>query len=66
MDLAREQQIGVEEADIDLYDTLNAEEVFITSTSYCICPVGSVNGVIHRLIWGEKPTFSIPSFPTWL
>jgi len=45
MDLAREQQIGVEEADIDLYDTLNAEEVFITSTSYCICPVGSVNGV---------------------
>lgn len=45
MDLAREQKIGVEEADIDLYDTLNAEEVFITSTSYCICPVGSVNGV---------------------
>ena len=45
IDLAREQNLRVEEADIDLYDTLNAEEVFITSTSFCICPVSSVNGV---------------------
>lgn len=44
IDLARQQNLSVEEADIDLYDTLNAEEIFITSTSYCICPVSSVNG----------------------
>ena len=45
IDLAREQKLPVEEADIDLFDTLNADEVFITSTSFCICPVSSVNGV---------------------
>lgn len=44
MDLAREKNLSVEEADIDLYDALNAEEMFITSTSFCICPVGSFNG----------------------
>jgi len=44
IDLARQQNLSVEEADIDLYDTLNAEEIFITSTSYCICPVSNVNG----------------------
>jgi branched-chain amino acid aminotransferase len=44
MDLARERNLRVEEADIDLYDALNADEMFITSTSYCICPVGSFNG----------------------
>ena len=34
----------VEEADLDLFDALNADEVFITSTSYCICPVSRING----------------------
>src|SRR3984885_12587213 len=32
-------------ADLDLYDAYNADEVFITSTSLCLCPVVSVNGV---------------------
>ena len=38
--------LGIEcrEADIDLYDAYNADEVFLTSTSLCICPVRSVNG----------------------
>jgi branched-chain amino acid aminotransferase len=36
--------IACREADIDLYDAYNADEVFLTSTSLCICPVRSVNG----------------------
>jgi len=46
MNLAREQNLTFEEADIDLYDALNAEEMFITSTSFCICPVSSFNGEV--------------------
>jgi branched-chain amino acid aminotransferase len=42
--LAKEAGLGVEERDLDLYDTYNAQEVFLTSTSLCICPVSSVNG----------------------
>ena len=44
MELAAGRGIPVEETDIDLFDAYNAEEVFITSTSFCICPVRSVNG----------------------
>ena len=44
MDLAREAGMHVEEADLDVFDAINADEVFITSTSFCICPVSSVNG----------------------
>lgn len=44
MDLAREAGMSVEEADLDVFDAINADEVFITSTSFCICPVSSVNG----------------------
>jgi branched-chain amino acid aminotransferase len=51
IELAREAGIGVEEKDIDLFDAVNADEVFITSTSFCICPVRSVNGA---LIGGGK------------
>ena len=42
--LAKKAGLGVEERDLDLYDTYNAQEVFLTSTSLCICPVSSVNG----------------------
>ena len=42
--LAKEAGLRVEERDLDLYDTYNAQEVFLTSTSLCICPVSSVNG----------------------
>ena len=44
LDLARELDIGTVETDLDLFDAYNADEVFITSTSLCICPVSSVNG----------------------
>lgn len=44
IDLARENNISVEEIDLDLFDAATADEAFITSTSYCICPVGSING----------------------
>jgi branched-chain amino acid aminotransferase len=33
------------ERDLDLFDASTAEEAFLTSTSLCICPVRSVNGV---------------------
>src|SRR5262245_19295789 len=45
IELARKDGLSVREADIDLYDAYNADEVFLTSTSLCICPVTRVNGV---------------------
>jgi branched-chain amino acid aminotransferase len=44
IELAGSLGIPCREADLDLYDAYNAEEVFLTSTSLCICPVRSVNG----------------------
>ena len=32
------------EKDLDTYDAFTADEIFITSTSFCIVPVGTVNG----------------------
>lgn len=45
IDLAKAEGIAFQEADLDLYDAYNAEEVFLTSTSLCICPVAKLNGV---------------------
>ena len=44
VELANELGIETREADIDLFDTYTADEAFVTSTSFCICPVSSVNG----------------------
>jgi len=44
IDEARKAGIQVVKKDIDLYDAYNAEEAFITSTSFCVCPVRSING----------------------
>ena len=44
IELAHELGIDVREADIDLFDAYTADEAFVTSTSFCICPVSSVNG----------------------
>ena len=44
IELAAQEGIPCGEADIDLYDAYIADEIFITSTSFCICPVSSVNG----------------------
>jgi branched-chain amino acid aminotransferase len=42
--IATDKQIAVREADIDLYDAYVADEAFITSTSWCLVPVKSING----------------------
>jgi branched-chain amino acid aminotransferase len=44
IELAEELGVPLAEADVDLYDAYTADEAFITSTSFCICPVRSVNG----------------------
>jgi branched-chain amino acid aminotransferase len=44
MELAARLGIPCEERDLDVYDALTADEVFLTSTSLCICGVRSVNG----------------------
>jgi branched-chain amino acid aminotransferase len=45
IDLAAKLGIRFREADLDLFDGYNADEAFITSTSLCICPVASINGM---------------------
>lgn len=55
IDLARAEGIPVAEADIDLYDSYTADEIFLTSTSLCICPVTQINGVAvgpAGQVWG--------------
>jgi branched-chain amino acid aminotransferase len=46
LELAQELQIEAKETDIDLFDAYTADEAFVTSTSFCICPVSSVNGAV--------------------
>ena len=48
IDLARETGLSVVEQDLDLFDAYGADEAFLTSTSLCICPVQSVNGIAPR------------------
>lgn len=48
IDLAAQLDIPVCETDIDLYDSYTADEMFLTSTSLCICPVSRINGVEIR------------------
>lgn len=45
IELAEGAGLPWREADLDLYDAHTADECFLTSTSLCICPVVSVNGV---------------------
>jgi branched-chain amino acid aminotransferase len=42
-ELARDLGLPVREAAIDLFDAYTASELFITSTSLCICPACSIN-----------------------
>jgi branched-chain amino acid aminotransferase len=44
IEIAAKKGIKLREADIDLYDAYAADEIFITSTSWCIVPVRSING----------------------
>lgn len=43
--LAKQLNIPAREADIDLFDIELADEFFVTSTSLCMCPVASINGL---------------------
>ncbi len=43
--IAGELGIACREMDLDLYDAYAADEAFLTSTSLCLCPVRSVNGM---------------------
>lgn len=45
IELAQELNIEVRKEDIDLFDAYTADEAFVTSTSYCICPVSKFNGM---------------------
>ena len=59
IDLARQEGLPLRETDIDLYDAYNAEEIFLTSTSLCICPVTRINGVeigSKTQVWGRDQT----------
>ncbi len=44
LELAHELGLEAREADLDLFDAYTADEAFVTSTSFCICPVASING----------------------
>jgi branched-chain amino acid aminotransferase len=44
IEIAKDLGIEVRETDLDLYDAAIADEMFIASTSLCICPVSSFNG----------------------
>ena len=44
MEVADEVDVPMAEADLDIYDAYTADEAFITSTSWCIVPVRSING----------------------
>jgi branched-chain amino acid aminotransferase len=44
--LARDSDLAVVEKDLDLFDAYNADEVFLTSTSLCVCPVRTINEAV--------------------
>jgi len=44
MELAAELDIRCTEMDLDVFDAMNADEIFLSSTSLCMCGVRSVNG----------------------
>jgi branched-chain amino acid aminotransferase len=44
--LARDAGLSVVEKDLDLFDAYNADEVFLTSTSLCVCPVRCINEAV--------------------
>jgi len=45
IDLAKKAKIPVEEVDIQPYDVYNADEAFLTATSFCILPVTRFNWI---------------------
>ena len=66
IELAEELEIGFVERDFQVFNAINADEAFTTSTPYCMMPVTQINGtpigdgkpgpIFRQLIetWGEK------------
>ena len=54
-ELAEELGIPLEERDIDLYDATKADEIFLTMTSMCICPVRSLEGTRTKAVTVPGP-----------
>lgn len=46
LELAEQHGIEVREDDLQPYDLYVADEAFVTTTSYCLLPVGSLNGQV--------------------
>lgn len=44
-ELAEKMGIPFEEEDIMVYDAVNADEVWVTTTPYCLAPVSTFNGI---------------------
>ena len=44
IELADDIDLEVVETDLDMFDATTSDEVFLTSTSLCICPVRTVQG----------------------
>ncbi len=44
IELCEQLKLPVEEGELTLYDLYTADEAFVTTTSYCVMPVGSING----------------------
>jgi branched-chain amino acid aminotransferase len=44
LELIAQEGLPCEEADLQPYDLYTADEAFCTTTSYCVLPVGSLNG----------------------
>src|SRR5436309_2368028 len=45
IELAGKMGVKFEERDIQVYNVMNADEAFLTSTPYCLMPVTRINGV---------------------
>ncbi len=46
IELAAQAGIACVEKDLDVFDAANADEMFLTSTSLCMCPVRGINGAV--------------------
>lgn len=44
LEIAKHLDIPVDETDFQLYDIMNADEAFMTTTSRCVLPLTQING----------------------
>ena len=63
IELANEIDIPFEEKDVNHFDAINADEMFLTSTSLCICPVRKFNGqTIGNTVYGPTTKSLIKAY----